>query len=804
MRSQETREIMMNKILLCALIGTLALSSVFGQRNMEFVSQMTYDNLLNDIWGYQASDGTEYAIVGLRSGVSIVNLSQPDKPTESAFVPGPFSIWRDIKTFKDFAYVTTDQGGTKEGLLIIDLRTLPDSVSYYNWKPDIGGLPLQKCHNLYIDDRGIVYLAGCNVNGGGVVMADVASEPGQPRLIGPATNAYAHDVYVQDGVLFASEIYSGELGIYDVGDVNAPSIVSLASTPFSFTHNAWASTDGKTVFTTDERSNAPVAAFDISNPGNARLLDEFRPLETIGTGVVPHNVHVIENWLAISYYTDGAVIVDASRPDNLIEVGNYDTSPNFQTGFHGAWGVYPFLPSGLLIAADIENGLFVLKPKYVKACYLEGLVTDKKSGDNLKGVTVNILADQINQNLTDPFGKYKTGLAEAGTYTVEFTKAGYFTERVEVQLKNGILTELDVALRPKISYSLSGQIVDGFEKTGIGGGQVMLQSEDTSYVLTANQAGLFEANNIYEDEYKIYAAAWGYQQKIINTFSILNNEELTIELEAGYEDDFVLDQGWQVSGNALSGLWVREKPIGTKYQNRSANPSQDIENDLGDMAYITGNRGGSAGTDDVDDGRVQLQSPPIDISQLSNPKLSFYYWFYNGGGEVPVDDTLKISITNTKETYTLIEETGTTLNQWVLAEYSLDSLIATDQPLFLIIETGDAPESGHIVEAGFDGFRIVNENISTSTSDADPEPSAIKGVYPNPFKSQVSFMLQAAAIEQDRRIVIYNTLGQSVFTQELNPQRTLFEWQSDQPSGIYFAHLFDGNRAVGKYKLIKR
>ena len=400
------------------LVSLLCSMRLSAQQNIELVGQMPYDVLLNDIWGYQAKDGTEYALVGLRTGISIVSLEDPANPEEKAFVPGPFSIWRDLKTFNEFAYVVADQSGTTEGLLVIDLRQLPDSVSYFNWKPTVQDRVLEKCHNLYIDERGIVYLAGCNVNNGGVFMADVANESGQPNFIGPATQEYAHDVYVQDGQLYASEIYSGELGIYDVSDVDAPSIISLAATPFRFTHNAWASKDGKTVFTTDERANAPVAAFDISNPGNARLLDQFRPLKTIDQGVIPHNVHVIENWLAISYYTDGAVIVDASRPDNLIEVGNYDTSPDFQSGFHGAWGAYPFLPSGHLLIADIENGLFVLKPDYVKACYLEGVVSNKITGQNLKGVSVNILAEQDNQTASDAFGAYQTGIAQAGNYIV--------------------------------------------------------------------------------------------------------------------------------------------------------------------------------------------------------------------------------------------------------------------------------------------------------------------------------------------------------------------------------------------------
>jgi hypothetical protein len=30
-------------------------------------------------------------------------------------------------------------------------------------------------------------------------------------------------------------------------------------------------------------------------------------------------------------------------------------------GTDGAWGVYPFLPSGTLLVSDIENGMFLLR-----------------------------------------------------------------------------------------------------------------------------------------------------------------------------------------------------------------------------------------------------------------------------------------------------------------------------------------------------------------------------------------------------------------------------------------------------------
>ena len=68
-------------------------------------------------------------------------------------------------------------------------------------------------------------------------------------------------------------------------------------------------------------------------------------------------------------------IVDAHRPDNLIETGYYDTSPGSSgNGYNGCWGVYPYFSNSLIAASDIEEGLFILQPDYQRASHLEGSI----------------------------------------------------------------------------------------------------------------------------------------------------------------------------------------------------------------------------------------------------------------------------------------------------------------------------------------------------------------------------------------------------------------------------------------------
>lgn len=437
------------KGIITTLLLLVGLMSGYAQRNIELLSRLQYNFRLSNIWGWTAPDGTEYALVGTQQGVSIVSLKDPRNPREVAAVPGSSSNWREIKTWKNHAYVVTDQSNTNDGLLIIDLSKLPDSVSYVNWNPNIPGLGMfGRCHTLFIDKKGVCYLNGSQLNSGGVIMADVKTNPKAPIYLGKGAATYIHDGYAHNDTLYAGEIYNGRVAIYDVKDKNNVKLLATQKTPASFTHNAWLSDNGKFLFTTDEVNNAPIAAYDISNLNDIQEIDQFRRIETLNKGVVPHNVLVKGDFLVTAYYTDGVNIIDASHPDKLIEIGNYDTYPGADGGYNGAWGVYPYFPSGNIVVSDISNGLYVLKPTYVKACFLTGKVTNATNGQVLSDVKVNIQSSQLNNEATDLSGNYTTGQAAAGTFNVIFSKPGYESKTLTAVLQNGNVTVLNVSLIP--------------------------------------------------------------------------------------------------------------------------------------------------------------------------------------------------------------------------------------------------------------------------------------------------------------------------------------------------------------------
>src|SRR6185369_1995703 len=84
-----------------------------------------------------------------------------------------------------------------------------------------------------------------------------------------------------------------------------------------------------------------------------------------GSNSMVHNARILNDYSVTSWYKDGVVIFDVSHPGTMVKVGSYDTyegyGPN-NMGNIGCQDVYPFLPSGNIIATDISNGLFVLTP----------------------------------------------------------------------------------------------------------------------------------------------------------------------------------------------------------------------------------------------------------------------------------------------------------------------------------------------------------------------------------------------------------------------------------------------------------
>lgn len=438
--------------LLLSFLTTLFVATLFAQNtNVTLRSSLVYPNqTLANVWGY-AAGGYEYALVGAKNGLSIVNVTDPDNPEEIIQISGPSSGWREIKTYQHYAYVVSEGGG---GVQIVDLSNLPGTnLSFHSYT----GNGLFKAHALHVDEvKGYLYLYGSNLNAGRAQILNLNNDPYNPTYAGyfnsnfSGNQNYVHDGFVSNDIMFAGNIYGGFFSVVNTSNKSNPTLITTQQTPGAFTHNTWRS--GNTLFTTDEVNNSYLAAYDISNFDNITLLDKIQ--SNPGTNSVVHNTHIVNDYAVTSWYKDGFTIVDVSRPANLVQVGNYDTYPDGAGGgFEGCWGVYPFLPSGNILATNIpvigtNNGeLFVFTPDYVRGCYIEGQITDGSNGQPLGSALVQ-LAGTNTSDVSNLLGEYKMAQLETGSFTAEVSRIGYVKQEFNLSLSSGELITLNVALLP--------------------------------------------------------------------------------------------------------------------------------------------------------------------------------------------------------------------------------------------------------------------------------------------------------------------------------------------------------------------
>jgi choice-of-anchor B domain-containing protein len=766
--------------------------------NMDLVSNLNYPQNCNDIWGYVHQDGTEYAILGTVTGTAIISLADPENPNEVLFIPGATSVWRDMKNWNDHIYVTTDQG--TDGLLIIDMADAPNNITYSFWKPEIdirGQLSiLHTCHNLYIDENGYCYLAGCNMNAGGVLIVDVHSIPGEPQFVSACDPRYSHDAMVRGDTLYSSDITSGFFSIIDVTDKIKPVTIAIQRTSFEFTHNAWVSDDGKYLFTTDERPNGYVDAYDISDLEDIRRVDRIRPLSTEGTGVIPHNVHYFDGYLVISWYTDGVIVVDASHPDHLVKVGQYDTYLPSAGGFNGCWGAYPWLPSGLLLGSDMNTGLYVLQPKYIRASRITGIVRDAISGLVLAGVTVEIDDEQSNKKNTDITGRYKSGIAGSGEKEILFSLPGYYDQLVTVNLQNGEIMTLDINLQPLPKIQIRGIVIDKSNGLPISEANVFVKSISGEIIVQTDDLGRFEID-ASKGHLELIAGKWGYIYYHDTLTSFENEYLVTTELERGYQDHFVFDYGWVVSGGAARGQWERGVPEATFFNGIPSNPGNAFPIALGEKCYVTGLAGGGAGDHDLDDGFAILSSPTMNLKNALNPRLQFAYWFFNDGGFGNPNDSLVIKIRNESTVVEIAKITNST-NGWVLSnEINLNDIIDLDENVKIIFQASDLPGTGHLVEAAIDYFTIYQDPISSTNSNSVQKSWSI---FPNPSTQQFHINLKDRTASKWH---ITDMTGKTVLDGKIYIAAENITIYHKLNNGLYFISLFDeAGVSMGVEKII--
>ncbi|MFK7786454.1 MAG: choice-of-anchor B family protein [Crocinitomicaceae bacterium] len=771
------------------LFLTLLPTMCFAQVNIDSVGHLDYYALhnsffLNDIWGYVDENDNEYALVGAANGTGIVDVTDPANPNEVFWEPGSESIWRDLKTFGDYAYVTTE---ANNGLLIIDLSPLPSSnalpTNYY-YGDSVNSL--YTAHNIYIDSLGYAYIFGSNQGNGGVIILDIATDPMNPVQVGAFDNWYAHDGYVLGDKLYVAHSSDGFFSILDITDRTNPILLGIKDTPSSVSHNIWTTSDGQFAFTTDEVAHAYITAYDVSDPTNIVEVDRIQSNPTVGT--VPHNSHVFGDYLVTSHYADGIVIHDITYPYNMIEVGEFDTHPAESSFLEGCWGAYPYLPSGLILATDMQMGLFLLEPTYTKAAYLEGIISDASNSNLVDQVEVTIQG--MNQSTySDAIGFYATGTLGTGTYDITYSKTGYYPQTITVNLVNGVVTNQDVSLVPIPSFDITVKVRESGTNNPIIGADIRLESSLTLDEEQSNGLGNRLFTMYAQETYKITVGKWGYVTDCFDVVIDQNTTEITVPLDPGIYDEFTFDFGWSTSSSASTGHWERGKPNATTAGN--AAPDSDVGMDCGTNAYVTGNAFGvGVDFDDVDGGEVTLISPLMDLTSYTDPQVNYARWFFNQFGINTPNDSLRVTVSNGTNT-AQIDIVGSDIpnhGTWQYVNLRLQDYISITSTMQFFFETSDFNTTDNITEAGVDLFFISEYTVGLD----ELSKTEIKA-YPNPTSGTV----QLTNIESQQDYKVLNMNGQIILEGSVGPNSTKI-LMDPLESGVYFVEI--SNQIVKIFK----
>ncbi len=482
------------------ILSSLALAQGFTYNTTLYGQRLYPNNNGSGCWGYSDTvivNGQprvrELALFGCFKGTSIVDITTPQL-RELAFIPtqsnSPTSngnSWREIRTSGHYAYITTEATGG--GLQIVDLLpdpNNPDSVRLVS-KFNTGGNNNQ--HNLGTsagyawEANHYIYLCGGQVtvgfgNSGGMAIYDV-SNPTSPVLMSRYATRYVHDVYVKNDTAYLANINDGFVDIVDVSNKSNPVRIRTFTYPApnigdAGTHNVWVSEDSKFIFTTDEvaPSGQNILRVHDARDYNNIIVNAATYKSPVGSqSAVVHNAYVRGKHIIMSYYTQGVKIVDISEPLDPVEVGAYNTyGSTSASGYNGCWGVFPFYPSGKIIASDINSAgnsttgkLSVIEFNNARAGIVRGVVKDAVTEQPIAGAQIRAI-DYYNKTRTsNSAGVYRIRTVQGVNKRFVVSANGYRTDTLTINVpENGDSITVDVPLQPNTSDTQTPQRPEGY------------------------------------------------------------------------------------------------------------------------------------------------------------------------------------------------------------------------------------------------------------------------------------------------------------------------------------------------------
>jgi choice-of-anchor B domain-containing protein len=334
-------------VLACVVIVCVAPAAHAGDRGISVVGQLNMPNATireSDVTGWvDPVTLKEYAAVGQypNNEVFIIDCSNPAEPAIVATLVAPGF---DLKYWNGFLYLVTGSEAGSGKVYNVSDPTSPTFLA--NFKSG---------HNIFITDDGFMYKET-----DGLKIFDLNQVTGFPIRIFTDNTLGGHDATVIGNRCY--DFHGNYTAIWDVTNPAAPTVLGTITDPtIMYDHSGWTDKTETYLYLNDELSRSPYPDFsvwNVSNPASPVRVNEYNdPDASI------HNSFRVGDYLFCSYYVAGFRVFDLTDPASPVLYGEYDTSPGY-TGegqFEGAWGCYPFQPSGNIYVSDSQTGLWIFR-----------------------------------------------------------------------------------------------------------------------------------------------------------------------------------------------------------------------------------------------------------------------------------------------------------------------------------------------------------------------------------------------------------------------------------------------------------
>jgi hypothetical protein len=303
------------------------------------------------------------------TGIGLYDVTDPSDPKllslRQSGVFGVHELWLEVRGKKAFVYEAAifsevdaffngeDPDEVNPEFRIVDVTDPRNPVQVGDWSawrdmgftPDSGQgtFPFNTVHSVYVDSR-IAYVSYWDF---GTVMLDVR-DPSNPKFIGrtsfgPGQEGNAHSAWTN---------WQGNLLVQTDEDFD-PTVNPDSETGWGYGH----------IYDVSDKSN-PVELATLKLPSTGQF-----PPPGPGDFTI-HDPKIVGKRLYTSWYTEGVVIWDISRPSSPKIIGQFippekgeDPLGVFYPGeeFVEIWGVAP--GSGYVVASDMNTGLWVFRAR---------------------------------------------------------------------------------------------------------------------------------------------------------------------------------------------------------------------------------------------------------------------------------------------------------------------------------------------------------------------------------------------------------------------------------------------------------